>query len=87
MLEVVTGVALGLLLMAAALCLVRMLRGGSLTDRVVALDALLIVIVLGLAILAVRTGQDTFLDAMVVAALLGFTGTSLVAIYIEGRGA
>jgi multisubunit Na+/H+ antiporter MnhF subunit len=38
-------------------------------------------------VLAARTGLDTFLNAMVVAALLGFTGTSLVARYIERRGA
>ena len=87
MLEFATTVTLGLLGLAAALCLLRLVRGGSLADRIVALDALLIMIVLSLAVLAARTGQDTFLDAMVVTALLGFTGTSLVAKYIERRGA
>lgn len=87
MLETVTGIALGLLLAAAALCIVRLVRGGSLSDRIVALDTLLVVVVLGLAVLAARTGEDTYLDAMVVAALLGFTGTSLVAKFIERRGA
>lgn len=72
---------------AAVLCLVRLIRGRSLADRIVALDTLLITIVLGLAVLAARTGEDTYLDAMVVAALLGFTGTSLVARFIERRGA
>lgn len=87
MLETVTGIALGLLLVAATLCIIRLVRGGSLADRIVALDALLVVVVLGLAVLAARTGEDTYLDAMVVAALLGFTGTSLVAKFIERRGA
>lgn len=87
MLEAVTGFALGMLVVAAALCVIRLIRGGSLADRIVALDTLLIVTVLGLAVLAARTGQDTYLDAMVVAALLGFTGTSLVARFIERRGA
>lgn len=87
MLETVTGIALVLLLVAAALCVIRLVRGGSLADRIVALDTLLVVIVLGLAVLAARTGEDTYLDAMVVAALLGFTGTSLVAKFIERRGA
>lgn len=87
MLELASNISLFILLVAAALCVLRMLRGGSLADRIVALDTLLIVVVLGLAVLAARTGQDTFLDAMVVAALLGFTGTSLVAKYIEQRGA
>lgn len=87
MLETVTGISLGLLLVAAALCIIRLVRGGSLADRIVALDTLLVVVVLGLAVLAARTGEDTYLDAMVVAALLGFTGTSLVAKFIERRGA
>jgi multicomponent Na+:H+ antiporter subunit F len=80
-------IALALLAVAGLLTVVRLMRGGSLPDRIVALDHLLIVIVCGLAVLAALTGSDTYLDAMVVAALLGFTGTSLVAKYIEGRGA
>lgn len=80
-------IVLGLLAVAGVLCLVRLLRGISLTDRIVALDTLLVVIVCGIAVQAARTGNDDFLDLMVVAALLGFTGTSLVARFIEGRGA
>lgn len=87
MLEATTTAVLGMLLIAAVLCVVRLVRGGSLADRIVALDALLIMIVLGLAVVAARTGEDTYLDAMVVAALLGFAGTSLVARFIERRGA
>jgi multicomponent Na+:H+ antiporter subunit F len=87
MLQTVSGMALTMLMVAAALCVIRLVRGGSLPDRIVALDTLLVVVVLGLAVLAARTGEDTYLDAMVVAALLGFTGTSLVAKFIERRGA
>ena len=86
MLETVTSIVLGMLAIAAVLCIVRLVRGASLPDRIVALDTLLVVIVLGLAVMAARTGEDTYLDAMVVAALLGFTGTSLVAQFIERRG-
>lgn len=87
MLATTTTIAMGLILVAAVLCVVRLVRGGSLADRIVALDSLLIMIVLGLAVQAARTGEDTYLDAMVVAALLGFTGTALVAKFIERRGA
>lgn len=78
---------LALLTIAGILCLVRLLRGLSLTDRIVALDTLLVVIVCGIAVQAARTGNGLYLDVMVVAALLGFTGTALVARFIEGRGA
>lgn len=84
---VLIAVLMGLLAAAAALCLLRLWRGESLADRIVALDTLLVIVVSGLAVDAVRRGSGEFLDVAVVAALLGFTGTSLVARFIERRGA
>ena len=72
---------------SALLCMFRLVRGPSLADRIVALDALLIVIVSGIAVDAARTGDGTYLDVLVVAALLGFVGTVNVARFIEQRGA
>lgn len=77
----------GMLATAGLLCVVRMLRGTSFPDRAVALDTLLVVVVCGIAVNAARTGSGAYLDVMVVAALLGFTGTTLVARFIERRGA
>lgn len=71
---------------AGLLCVLRLVRGPSLADRIVALDALLIVIVSGIAVEAARTGEGTYLDVLVVAALLGFVGTVNVARFIERRG-
>jgi multicomponent Na+:H+ antiporter subunit F len=85
--EVATTISLGFLTFAGLLAVIKLLRPGSLPDRTVALDTLLVLFSAGLAVLAARTGEDTYLNAMVVAALLGFTGTSLVARYIERRGA
>ncbi len=79
--------SLGLLSVAGLGCLVRLLRPGSLADRIVALDMLLVVVVSGLAVQAARTGDGTYLDVMVVAAVLGFSSTALVARFIERRGA
>lgn len=85
--SVLIAVLFGLLAVAALLCLVRLWRGASLADRIVALDTLLVVVVCGVAVDAVRRGSGEFLDVAVVAGLLGFTGTSLVARFIERRGA
>ncbi len=85
MIVVAASISFGLLALAALLCLVRLIRGSSLADRIVALDSLLLVVVSGLAVQAAVTGDDTYLDAMVVAALLGFTGTGLIAKFIERR--
>ncbi len=83
----VTTVALAAIALSAFLCMVRLVRGPSLADRIVALDALLVVIVSGIAVDAARTGDGTYLDVLVVAALLGFVGTVNVARFIERRGA
>jgi multicomponent Na+:H+ antiporter subunit F len=82
-----TTIVLGLLAVAGALCVLRLLRGRSFPDRIVALDTLLVVIVCGIAVDAVQRSSGVFLNVLVVAALLGFTGTSLVARFIERRGA
>ncbi|MDQ3385521.1 MAG: monovalent cation/H+ antiporter complex subunit F [Actinomycetota bacterium] len=80
-------IALAGLTVSGVLCSIRLLRPGSLADRIVALDALLIVVVSGIAVQAARTGDGTYLDVLVVAALLGFLGTVTVARFIERRGA
>jgi len=85
--EVVTSVCLGGLVVAAVLCLVRLVRPGSLADRIVALDSLLVVVVSGIAVQTARTGTGAFLEVLVVTSLLGFIGTVTVARYLERRGA
>ncbi len=84
--RIVTTLAFAGILVSAVLCTFRLVRGPSLADRIVALDALLIVIVSGIAVDAARTGEGTYLDVLVVAALLGFVGTVNVARFIERRG-
>lgn len=87
MIETASTIALAGLALSAVLCGARLVRPGSLADRIVALDALLIVVVTGIAVQAARTGDGTYLDVLVVAALLGFLGTVTVARFIERRGA
>ena len=84
---VLTSIVLGLLAVAAGLCVLRLMRGTSFPDRIVALDTLLVVIVCGIAVDAVQRESGVFLNVLVVAALLGFTGTALVARFVERRGA
>ncbi len=83
----VTSLAFLGITVSGLLCLMRLVRGPSLADRIVALDAVLILIVSGIAVDAARTGEGTYLDVLVVAALLGFVGTVNVARFIERRGA
>jgi multicomponent Na+:H+ antiporter subunit F len=83
---VVTTIAFATLILSGLMCLARLVRG-SVADRIVALDLLLIITVSGIAVAAIATGSGAFLDVLVVAALLGFLGTVTVARFIERRGA
>ena len=84
---VVTTVSLGILTLAAMLALTRLVRKGiSLADRMVALDLLLLIIVMGIAVGAIRSRTEVFVDVLVVVSLLAFVGTVTVARFIERRG-
>lgn len=72
---------------SAALCAARVARGPSLADRVIALDTLLIVGVVGVGVETVRTGSGVYLDVLLVVSLVAFVGTTAVARFIERRGA
>ena len=76
-----------LLVVSALLLVVRLVRGPSIADRVVALDAILVVVVSGLAVNAARTESTAFTDVAVVIGLLGFVGTGVASRFIEQRGA
>lgn len=83
----VIDLTLGMLALTGLLCLVRLVRGSSVPDRAVALDTLIVTIVSSVAVSSARTGDGTYLDLIIVAALLGFVGTALVARFIERTGA
>jgi multisubunit Na+/H+ antiporter MnhF subunit len=83
MLEIVTPVALAILGLALLLSVVRLVKGPTLPDRIVAMD-LISVIVIGLIVgLAASTGVRATLDAAIVIALIGFVATVTYAMYVQ----
>jgi len=80
-----TNVAAFLLLLAAAGAVVRVVRGPSVADRMVALDTLLFIGVAGIGTFIVRTGDTTYVAVLVVAVLTAFVSTVVVARYIEAE--
>ena len=78
--------ALAYLMLGAGglLALVRLARGPSLLDRVVATDVLLVIISAGLAVYAALARDPTVVPVLVVVALLAFVGSVSVARYIGG---
>ncbi len=84
---VATNIAFGFLAVGALLSVVRLVRGPSIADRVVASDLFLTFLVMAAATLSARSGQGVYLEAMLVVAVVGFLGTAMVARFIERRGA
>ncbi len=72
-------IAMGLLGLALLLCLLRLVRGPSAQDRILALDTLYIDTLALLVVAGVRFSERAFFDAALVIALLGFLGTVALA--------
>jgi len=79
-------VALPILVLAVLLAVVRLVRGPSVPDRVVALDLIATLVMGIMAIYAIATDAAVLLDLVVVLALVSFMGTVAFARYVE-RGA
>ena len=75
-----TLVTLGLALLMA---FVRLVKGPTLPDRIVAMDLFGVLVVGIIVVLAASTGVHATLDAAVVIALIGFVGTVAYANYVE----
>ena len=83
MLEIVTPIALAILGLAFLLTVVRLVKGPTLPDRVVAMDLLGVLVVGFIVVLAGSTGVRAALDAAIVIALIGFVATVAYATYVE----
>jgi multicomponent Na+:H+ antiporter subunit F len=70
---------------ALFLAFIRLARGPSLPDRVVALDLISVIAVGFIAAYAIDVGQRVLLDAALVVALIAFLGTVAFAQYVERR--
>lgn len=78
-------IILPLLSIAIALPVIRLVRGPSLPDRVVALDVMGTIAIAIFATYALTNNQPAFLDAALVVGLIGFIGTVAFAYYAERR--
>jgi multicomponent Na+:H+ antiporter subunit F len=72
-----------ILTLAAGLTFVRLVKGPTLPDRVIAIDLIGVLMVCLLGLMAGSTRQEAFLDAAMVVALISFVGTVAYARYIE----
>lgn len=71
--------------LAMVVAMVRLMRGPSLADRVVALDLIAVLAVGIIAVYSIFTDQPMLLRAGIVVALVVFVGTVAFAMYLEKR--
>ena len=83
MVEFGTQFALVTLAAAVLVAVVRLIRGPTLPDRVVAMDLIGVLVVGLIVVLAASTGVRATLDAAIVIALIAFVATIAYATYIE----
>jgi multicomponent Na+:H+ antiporter subunit F len=76
----ITLVTLGIALLVA---FVRLVKGPTLPDRIVAMDLIGVLVVGLIVVLAGWSGVRATLDAAIVIALVGFLGTVAYATYVE----
>jgi multicomponent Na+:H+ antiporter subunit F len=83
MLEMATQFTLVTLGVALLIAMVRLVKGPSLPDRIVAMDLIGVIVVGLIVVLAASTDVEATLDAGIVIALVGFVGTVAYATYVE----
>ena len=79
-------VVLNVLVVALFLAFVRLVRGPSLPDRVVALELCGTVVIGMIAVQAIMTEQGVLLDVAIGLALVSFLGTVAFARYVQRGG-
>jgi multicomponent Na+:H+ antiporter subunit F len=83
--NVVFVIVLGLLCLAGALTLVRLLRGPDTLDRIAALDVFVILIVAAASVYVAVYGDGSNIPLLAAVALLGFVGSATATRLAERR--
>ena len=82
LLSVSINITLVLYLLAMLLGLVRMLRGPSSQDRVLAMDFIFVVAMLVMLVLAIRYNSTMYFEGALLMALFGFIGSVALAKFL-----
>ena len=83
MLDVISEITLLMLGVALLVAFIRLVKGPTLPDRIVAMDLFGVLVVGMIVVLAGWSGVRATLDAAIVIALVGFLGTIAYATYVE----
>ena len=82
-LDMALNIGIAAVTLAVLLCAVRLLRGPTIADRVLALDTLYLSLVALVVLLGLRWQTPLLFEAALIVALLGFVGTVALARYLS----
>ncbi|MCJ8053325.1 cation:proton antiporter [Shinella curvata] len=85
-LSVACGIALLLMCAAFFLAAWRVIKGPTLPDRIVALDTLTAIAIGFIAVIAIRTGFNLYIDIAIALGLVGFLATVAFARFVLSQG-
>ena len=75
---------LGLLILSITLCIIRVFIGPTAPDRVVGLDTINTLVIVGMLVFGIATRSVIYIDVAIVYALLSYISTLFIAKYLEG---
>ena len=82
----IADIAVGIFMVAGILAGVRLVRGPSLADRVISLDAALVALMGAIGTRVAETGDTVYVGVLVVIAIVAFTATVALSRLIETTG-
>jgi len=77
-------VILGLLILSIVFCIIRVFKGPTAPDRVVGLDTINTLVIVGMIVFGIATSSVIYIDVAIVYALLSYISTLFIAKYLEG---
>ena len=77
-------IVLGFLLLAIVIALIRVIKGPTAPDRVVGLDTINTIVIVGMVMFGAITANIIYIDVAIIYALLSFISTLFIAKYLEG---
>ncbi len=79
-------IALALLCLSFFFAVIRVIRGPTLPDRILALDMLVTAAIGFIAVIGIKTGFELYLDIAIALGLVGFLATVAFARFVMTRG-
>ena len=77
-------IVLGALVFCVIMAIIRVIRGPTAPDRIVGLDTINTIVIVGMIVFGMAAGSVIYIDVAIVYALLSFISTLFIAKYLEG---